>query len=806
MRNAGPEYFFNVRVQVGGLQFSLAQAKQAIALNPDVQFFPEGGQLVDGVRSRVAIKVVNSNGLGEDIKGTIEDNQGNIVADFATQHLGMGIFALIPQSGKTYKAKISRSGESDFTVDLPKALEEGYTLALNNSGPDSIYIKVAVNEKVFNEQKNNIFYIMAQSSGKVYYASQGKLEGLVYTAKVDKGRFPSGIAQFTLFSQSREPLAERIAYIQNNDTLKLRIAATSATYGTRQPVKIELNAKENTNIPATGSFSVAVINESRVGIDEGSESTILNNLLLTSDLQGYIEKPNYYFINPNDQTRADLDILMLTQGYRRFDWRKVLNNTNQTIAYQPERSLELSGALKTPSGKPVPDGKITLVATRENVIRDTVTDINGNFKFTGLYLSDTAKLVLRARKAHNGSNVAIYVKQQDYPAILKEKTADAMPGLSPQTVAAMQKDYEDYQKQKRIDSLKNGINLKEVTIKSRPISKPDAYNDYGAVSEYDVDMKRLGKEFFNIEEALTLSIPGLAGFDHHYKFEGRPIKVIIDGLERNIDDVNFFLPKEVESIRMIAATGSTSPELILTTKRYAGTDTASTVLKQVNIVGKKINKAPDLSSSSNLHGGGNADQVIMGDKIEGCITLSDCLNGKVFGVTFRNGTPYNIRAQGRLSGNTPMVVIIDGIILDGSHLNDMNASDIYSIEVLRSGAYIAIYGSDAPTGALIITTKRGADKNYVTSETPSGLITYPFKGFYKARTFYSPKYNNPKTDEQTPDLRNTIYWNPNIITGNDGKASFEYFNNDTKGIYRIVVEGIDDNGNLGRQVYKYRVE
>ena len=269
------------------------------------------------------------------------------------------------------------------------------------------------------------------------------------------------------------------------------------------------------------------------------------------------------------------------------------------------------------------------------------------------------------------------------------------------------------------------------------------YNNYGSVSEYDVDMNKLSAEYFNITDALTLLIPGFIGFNHHYSYERQPISVMIDGLSRKIDDLNFFLPNEVESIRMISGTGTTRPELILTTKRYVGTDTASTVkLKQVNIQAKKINKAPDLSNSANLNRGGNADQVIMGDKIEGCITLSDCLNGKVFGVTFdQNGVPHSIRAQGRMGGSPAMVIIVDGNILDGSHLNELNGNDIYSIEVLRSGAYLAVYGSNAPGGALVITTKRGGEKNYVTSETPAGLITYPFNGFYKARTFYTPKYS-----------------------------------------------------------------
>src|SRR6185312_9956953 len=154
---------------------------------------------------------------------------------------------------------------------------------------------------------------------------------------------------------------ERIAFIQNNDTLKLDIKSNLTVYTTRQPVKISLDALDNTNKPITGSFSVAVINESRVGVDENAESTIVNNLLLTSELTGNIEQPNYYFTNSSNQTAADLDVLMLTQGCHRFEWKQVLSNAAPMIAFRPEKSLELAGTLKTPSGKPVPNGKITLV-------------------------------------------------------------------------------------------------------------------------------------------------------------------------------------------------------------------------------------------------------------------------------------------------------------------------------------------------------------------------------------------------------------------------------------------------------------
>jgi hypothetical protein len=808
MRNAGPEYFFNHEFTLGAPQPALITDKLSAPPNPDVQFFPEGGELVNSLRSRVAVKAVNANGLGEDINGTVEDNDGNVIADFATQHLGMGVFAMTPQSGKTYKAKINGTGGSSFTVDLPKAKEEGFTLMLNNRGKDSIYLSVAANARLFKEKQNTRFYLVAQAGGKVYYTAAGRLENPVFSATIEKVRFPSGIVQFTLFSESGEPLNERIAFIRNNDTLKLNLNSPSNTYTTRQKVVIGLDAKDDENKPTTGSFSVSVINESRLGIDQTAESTIYNNLLLTSDLKGYIEKPNYYFLNPTDQTRADLDLLMLTQGYRRFEWKNVLSNTNPPVAYQPEKLLELAGNIQTPSGKPVVNGKVTLTATRENFFADTTTDANGNFKFTNLDLPDTAKIVLNARKAHEGKNVTIFVKKADFAAVIKQKQITT--SLSHELQAIMQKNYAEYRQQQKDDSLKSVRQLKEVTITARKVSKPDIYNNYGTIPEHLADMKKVN-EYLSIDDALKSVIPGMFYINGHYyvgRYDSRNmVALIINDSPASEDDLHFYSPKEIDNIRLIDKTGLSQATLRIATKRYAGTDTTSTYkLKEVNIKARKIVQGPDLSGSANMNGAGHADQVITGDKLQGCITLSDCLNGKVFGVSFKDGMAYNMRSQTTLGGTPPMIIILDGNILDASHLNDVNATDISSIEVLRSAAFLTIYGSNAPGGALVITSKHGGQNSYVTSESPSGLITYPFKGFYKARAFYSPKYKGPKTETQPFDARNPVYWNPNIITDKDGKASFEYFNADTKGIYRIVIEGIDDNGNLGRQVYKYKVE
>jgi TonB-dependent SusC/RagA subfamily outer membrane receptor len=203
-----------------------------------------------------------------------------------------------------------------------------------------------------------------------------------------------------------------------------------------------------------------------------------------------------------------------------------------------------------------------------------------------------------------------------------------------------------------------------------------------------------------------------------------------------------------------------------------------------------------------LNGPGGADQVVNGAEFEkmGCPVITDCLQGRLTGVVFKNGVPYSTRSLSRA-----MEIIVDGMTVDADFLSNLIANQIESIEVLRSAGYTSIYGGRGNGGVLVITTKRGGADNNVQRYAP-GVITYSPKGFHKIREFYSPQYDNPKTNPQVPDLRSTIFWKPNVATGKEGKTSFEFFNADTKGTYRVVVEGIDEDGNIGRQVYRYKVE
>ncbi|GAA4207720.1 TonB-dependent receptor plug domain-containing protein [Pedobacter jeongneungensis] len=640
----------------------------------DVQFMPEGGSLIEELPQKVALKAVNSNGRGEDVEGMIVDETGNEVTNFATSYLGMGNFVFNSQAGKSYSAKIKFKDGSQKTIKLPASVKSGYTISVNSLDTGKVVLKIMSSADLVNGEE---LKVVAQHGGNVYYVSKAKMDKQVLVANIPKKNLPAGIVQFTLFSGSNQPIAERLIFVnKKSDLIDLSLNSAQVATTKRGKASFAFDAANNGQ-PVLGSFSVAVTNASKVAPDEDNESNILTSLLLTSDLTGYVEKPNHYFLKDDLQTQKELDNLMLTQGWRRFIWKNIINNVGPNITYQPEQSITISGTI-TKGNKPVPGGKVMLMATKGTMyILDTVTNAEGKFVFDNLSFGDSTKFVVQARTKTERKFVDINL--------------DIVPGQ----IVTKNKNGAD------ID-----INVNNTLMKY--IKESDNYFN---------EMTRLGL------------------------------------LERTIK------------------------------------------LEEVTITEKK-NPA---KNSSNLNGAGRADYVMTADQLSTCVTLSQCLQGRLPGVIFRGNVPYLMRSQ-----NTPVQIIVDGMQMEADFLDNVIPSDVETIELLKSIGNTAIYGSQGSGGVIIITTKRG-DGGRSTNRYAPGIVTLNPKGFSVSREFYSPKYDSASSASRA-DLRTTIYWNPQVVADKDGKAKFEFYNADEPGNYRVVIEGIDAAGHLGRKVYTYDVK
>jgi hypothetical protein len=687
MRNEGEDSFFKQNIPIAAVVKSSAVTTTlpaTTAAKPDIHFFPEGGTLVTGVRSKIAFKATGANGLGINVNGEVLDNDNKPVCTFAAAHLGMGYFYLTPEAGKTYTAKLSYRDGSQDAVALPAPDDNGIGMAVTNDSTLVVSVGIMAGKACYQTNKGKT-YILSVYTGGTLTNIPCRLDSSVVTAILYKRRLHTGITRLTLFSPAGEPICERLVFVQNYDQLNLSLSSDKPGYGIREKVSIKLTAADKKGGPVSGDFSVAVTDEGKVPVDVNSENTILNSLLLTSELKGNIEQPNYYFADSSYTAYSNLDLLMLTQGYRGFVWKQVLGAADTAQPkYQPEKLLSLAGTVETLEGKPVPRGSVTLASIRQMIARDTTADANGNFKFDNLDITDTTTLLLRAGNGRKNQKTAVL--RPDYPVVSPISSSDTVKVTNPAIAAAIGK-----QVAERRGNMKTGIILKQVEIKR----------------------------------------------------DNNPLRIT------------------------------------------------------------------HLTHSDNLNGPGVADQVIMGDQLVGCVNISDCLAFLLRGGVRLVGSPptiYSTHTPIGLNGRTkPMAVQLDGVMEGQDALSMVSPADIYSIEMLENHSYSSIYGSEGYGGVIVITTRRGDERNLPVTIQP-GLTTYTFKGFYKAREFYSPKYTISAPANKIPDLRSTIFWKPVVLTDKDGNASFDFYNADGAGTYRVVIEGIDAKGNIGRQVYRYTVE
>ncbi len=195
MRNDEHPYFFDQYISVGSVNNAGRVAENtAQAAKPILQFFPEGGNLVEDIPSKVGFKAIGVNGLGINVKGVIVDNDHKEVAKINSAHLGMGVFNFIPETGKTYKAMVTFANGSQESINLPAAESKGITLSVNTDDPSKLSIEIRVNRPYYKENLNKQLNLL------VYYAGALKR----YTPKLDQ-RSPSG-------SICRQPLSLPVLY------------------------------------------------------------------------------------------------------------------------------------------------------------------------------------------------------------------------------------------------------------------------------------------------------------------------------------------------------------------------------------------------------------------------------------------------------------------------------------------------------------------------------------------------------------------------------------------------------------------
>ncbi len=549
----------------------------------DVQFFPEGGSLVENLPSRIAFKAVNTNGLGEEVSGKIIDNDGVEVLKFATNYLGMGLFTLNPQLGKSYTAQVTLANGAEKKVQLPKVEKSGYVIHVNNSDSAKIGIRILLSEDLLNTGE---LKLVAQHYGNVYFMAKIATTKQLATVSVPKNEFPSGIVQFTLFAPNNLPVCERLAFINNtNDKINLTASNLKANYGKRGNVNFSLNA-QNQSKPALGSFSVSVTNSTAVKPDLENESNILTSLLLTSDLTGYVEKPNHYFLNQDATTIAQLDQLLLTQGWRKINWKQITGEQPPVVTFKRERTMDVSGTI-TKGGKPVVKGKVSLFSNSGGFFAvDTLSDENGRFVFKDLVFADSVKFLVQARTGKDNKNVEINLDKVPTQTVTANKnTGDIEVNVNESLKSYLAESSKFFDEQMKKGFLNRTILLNEVKVVEKKNPTPNSANLNGAGRADQVFTAKDLETAFSLSQYLQGRVAGLTiqnGQAVLMRSGGRgTMQIVIDGINMGegytLDDISV---PDIESVEILKTIGNTAiygssgsnGVIVITTKRGANTE------------------------------------------------------------------------------------------------------------------------------------------------------------------------------------------------------------------------------------------
>lgn len=628
----------------------------------NVTFFPEGGPLLWGETQQVAFKALHPDGSSADVSGYILDNRNDTVTMFSSRKGGIGSFYFRPEKERSYRAVSSSNDGVKQTFELPAVQDRGLAVAVS-------------------QRKNELWFQVLSAGGNATFAQHKPLWLIVHsrarllaiypvektTGMIKTEDCPQGILHILLVNAQGIPQSERLVFIRHTEEDAVgKISPNKPDYKQREKETVTFAIRDSAGKPVEGDFSVSITDRRTVRYDTLADN-IVSNLLLTSDLKGYIEDPAYYFTTETPQLAYERDLLMQTHGWSRFSTGNLGRLPEVQKFHRPEHEQFLSGTVQKPNGKPVPNANVIVIEYENGFSRVIQTDEEGKFHLSGFNIRDTVKMMVIARTQKNSDQLDIVLDNVERPALAHKTPFRGRPEVK--------------------------------SRKDTPQEEESASKD-------------------PLEDPIELY---LSNTRRTYFAEGG-------------------LP--VYNIRKITVTANRPQQQV-----------------QRIIPWNPVN-----------------------DKIYGEEQLKN-YKGSLVNV-LRHLSPY-FRILNEDDYTIPPVYLgeNDFIRLTYSELSNIQASDVENL--------VQHYIPGQP-GFFHLFLKMGAGVRPL-----RGAVHLNEPGYGSTiREFYHPAYDTPaKQRDPKPDLRTTIYWNPVVHTGADGKATLEFYTTDAQSAdYEITIEGLTDSG------------
>jgi len=549
----------------------------------DVSFFPEGGYAPLSVNVTMAFKAINSSGLSENVEGQVFDDQHHLCVEFKSAHLGMGSFNMCYSPGKKYYAICTNKEHVAKRFDLPAPSDS--TVSLETAWQDNKLLVKVLKSPDFTLPPQT--QLIAHMRGVPLYAEpwNDQMDALIF----DKNLFPAGIVHFLLIDKDRNILSERLVFSsQRSAVANSEIKLNKEKYQARDKINLSVGITDENGAPLSGNFSLSVVDANGTTID--TTSNIISTLLLSSEIKGYIEAPASYLQKDDEKSAAALDVLMMTQGWRRYDIPGLLKGKpTRALKYPLELSEEVSGKVEGIFSA-LKEGNISLIALKDSVIGMSLakSDNEGKFVFKNLEYGEGTRYIIQA-KTNGGSR----------KAFLDMDTVSRFPSLiTPHIMSRSEpvlKDSSLTDKYHSVYDRMKTINLAEVTVEAMRKSSAITESPYYSVTSTKViTAKEIeGWHLTSVYDLLRrLSGVTVSGTDVRYR--GNKPMLLLDNAPTEDFDYDMLLIDDVQDIfinsgatmgALFGPMGSNGAIVIDTKKGFVQTNKISPNIRLVKALG-----------------------------------------------------------------------------------------------------------------------------------------------------------------------------------------------------------------------------
>ena len=732
------------------------------------RFYPEGGQLVEGLPTRVAFELADQYGKAVDLSGTLSDG-----TKISTDYMGRGVFQThVGKGDNRLKARFEWRGKN-YSFNLPKVQHEGVTIKLEPALTGESLPKVTLQASAAWQGKPLGVAVLCR--GKLVSFQKLTLGANNYQLSINNYQLPTGINELLVFDEESNVLASRLFFVNNHD---MAVAVKASTGGKTdfdpyEPIPLEVEMLRGSEVEAPISISIRDAHTDDASYNDGS---MLSELLLSSDLKGFVAYPGYYFESDDVEHRSRLDLLMMVQGWRRY--RPV-----KTLRYEPEQSFTVEGSVYKMLGlETMQRDQIAGLSGRETVFEEqqkvlernsglftggTFTDTEGDISAEsaddeaketsvgdeeGMVYDEGSVLGVNHGRLNHEVLVEAEITSEGVTAGAVQLTKDGghfVFELPPYygTAILFMKAYE------RRDSLKKC--MQSASDKGR--LDEDAYADFYV--KRDLFYPVFAREYSWYEKHLPDYVPTA-------------------GVEEDVD---------------------------LSDSRLDGDHT----LAQVNVSARRrgrraidYTKPAYVMDAYDLYNLATDRGLSWGLVNMGRFPMTACFT--LYGNMGRYQT-YNVRAK-LAEGNElerqytfyqnyqaleeTIKNRAEGAIFNDLHLNRLKNFRFYTDYEPRNPDSLYAESMNRDDITLVYETRPNNEKQYTYRDR-----RYLLPGFAEPAEFYQPDYSQALPLEPT-DYRRTLYWNPNVRLDEEGRFRATVYNNSSETRIRVSVAGITKEGKV----------